>query len=218
MVTVPRWILCRPALGLSGDLHVEGSVLHSSGSGGSWRRDHTARPARTFDFLYELGAPRPHRVFLSPEVNACVFCASSSIVAAVVIAGMFVGNATIAIYNGLSISVSVLVNERQIIVQPHGHRSLSVGATITGWIESSAEDGRLIESFEATLDKGFATYIYNVASAAPMIEWRQSTEARTNPILNHSGFQDGERPELTTSSKNRRPRLKHPDQGEADRS
>jgi len=68
------------------------------------------------------------------------FCASSSIVAAVVIAGMFVGNATIAIYN-------------------------------TGTIESSTEDGRLIESFEATLDKGFATYVYNVASAAPMIEW-----------------------------------------------
>lgn len=99
------------------------------------------------------------------------FCASSSIVAAVVVAGMFVGNATIAIYNGLSIPVSVLVNERQIIVQPHGHRSLSVGATITGTIESSTEDGRLIESFEATLDKGFATYVYNVASAAPMIEW-----------------------------------------------
>ena len=98
-------------------------------------------------------------------------CAASAIVAAVIVAGTFVGNATIAIYNGLSIPVSVVVNERQIIVQPHGHRSLSVGGRLSGIIQSSTEDGRLIESFDVSLDKGFATYVYNVASAAPMFEW-----------------------------------------------
>lgn len=109
------------------------------------------------------------------------FAVASSIVAAVVIAGVLVGDSTVMVYNGLSTPVSVLINDDRVLVGPSQHKSLSVGARRSGSIVTRTQDGRLIESFEGSLDKAFAVYVYNVAQAAPMVEWSQAYGDATQP-------------------------------------
>ncbi len=99
------------------------------------------------------------------------FAVAASLVAMVVTAGMFVGSAKVIVYNGLSVPVKVQLNHHHVSVQPFRHKSLSAGVRRSGQIETHTADGQLIESFEATLDKGFANYVYNVAGAAPMVQW-----------------------------------------------
>jgi Zn-dependent protease with chaperone function len=107
------------------------------------------------------------------------FVVASTIVAAVVLAGLYVGGATVTIYNGLAIPVNVAVHNQKVKVLPLQHKKLSVGARRSCLIVARTEDGREIEAFTETLDKAFANYVYNVAGAAPMVEWeRPSTERR----------------------------------------
>lgn len=92
-----------------------------------------------------------------------------AIVGCVVLAGTEVGDATVTIYNGLSIPVTVDINDQERDVFPFTTAGISVGST-SGSIETTTQDGHLIESFDVTLDKGFANYVYNVAGAAVLIE------------------------------------------------
>lgn len=116
------------------------------------------------------------------------FGVSTSILAAVVMAGLYVGSATIVIYNGLSVPVSVAVNGKSVNVSPGGHRDLSIGASRSGEITASS-NGHPIETFEVNLDKGFATYVYNVAAAAPLVEWTAVYGNIPEPPPQMLGFQ-----------------------------
>ncbi len=99
------------------------------------------------------------------------FAVASSIVAAVVLAGLYVGSANVIIYNGLSIPVNVSVSDQNVTVAPFQYAEVSVGAHRRCPIVARTTDGREIESFEAGVDKAFANYVYNVAGAAPLFEW-----------------------------------------------
>jgi hypothetical protein len=99
------------------------------------------------------------------------FAVASTIVAAVVIAGELVGNVNLVVYNGLSTSVVVNVNDNEIAVPPFRHETLTMGTRRRNVVVAKTDDGRLIESFDESLDKAFANYVYNVGGAAPMVEW-----------------------------------------------
>lgn len=99
------------------------------------------------------------------------FSVAATIVAAVVVGSLFVGNATVTIYNGLAIPVTVAIDGTKRTVSPGQHASVSIGSTRQGTVEARTADGRLIESLDVALDKGFANYVYNVAGAAPLVEW-----------------------------------------------
>ncbi len=98
------------------------------------------------------------------------FGVAGTIVAGVVTAGTIVGNAKVIIYNGLSIPVTVHINDKQTTVLSNSYRNLDVGSKHSGTVKSQTQDGRVIESFDASMDHRFATYVYNIASAAPMVE------------------------------------------------
>ena len=117
------------------------------------------------------------------------FIVSASILGAVLFAGLHVGNATVVIYNGLTIPVNVAVNGRDVNVFPGAHRDLSVGARFSGQIVATSNDGRPIESFDVSLDKGFATYVYNVAAATPLVKWTAVYGNRAEPPPQMLGFQ-----------------------------
>ena len=99
------------------------------------------------------------------------FAVAASIVLAVVLAGLFVGDATLIVYNGLATSVDVRVNDQWLSLLPSQHRSLTVGCGRRCSVVSQTRDGREIEAFNARMGRAFANYVYNVAGAAPMIEW-----------------------------------------------
>lgn len=116
------------------------------------------------------------------------FAVAFSIVAAVVTAGAMVGSATVVVYNGLAIPVEVAINGATTRVAPNRHRSIDVGMRRSGRIEARADDGRMIEWFEVGLERGFANYVYNVASAAPMVEWTATYGNVADRPSNSLGF------------------------------
>lgn len=116
------------------------------------------------------------------------FVVATCIVAAVVIAGLYVGNANVIVYNGLSIPVTVSVHDQEVTLSPFQHKTLSVGARRRCQIIARAPDGREIESFEESLQRAFANYVYNIAGAGPMVEWAQAYGTATPPEPEILGF------------------------------
>lgn len=84
------------------------------------------------------------------------------------------GGASVMIYNGLATQVTVVGGGDSVSVPPLGKREFSPDVSSVLTIETRSADGSLIESFNADASNGLAEYVYNVAGAAPMIEWTQT--------------------------------------------
>lgn len=78
---------------------------------------------------------------------------------------------TVTVYNGLRREVDVDVAGARMTVGAGMHAELDFtgGGPIT--VEARTDDGIVIESFTADASSSMARYVYNVASASPMIEW-----------------------------------------------
>ncbi|MEM7313622.1 MAG: M48 family metallopeptidase, partial [Planctomycetota bacterium] len=98
---------------------------------------------------------------------------AGAIVGSVLYFGAVIGKAKIVVYNGLDTGVTVAVGNRELQVAPGRHASMTLLGKSDS-VETHSNDGRLIEQFDVTTDKGFATYVYNVAGAAPLVEWTAS--------------------------------------------
>lgn len=96
---------------------------------------------------------------------------AGSIVAAVLGFGGSVGNNTLVIYNALGTPVEVRVNDAQSRVEAGTVARLSLSTQNDYKVETRTPDGRLIESFDASSPGRFATLVYDVASAAPLVQW-----------------------------------------------
>ncbi|SHL92644.1 M48 family metallopeptidase [Rhizobacter sp. OV335] len=97
---------------------------------------------------------------------------AGGIIAAVLGLGGSVGDAQIVVYNGLGTPVQVTVAGRPpLAVAPNALQRITLPAGHLVQVESRTPKGALIESFEADAKGSFGTYVYNVASAAPLVEW-----------------------------------------------
>ena len=85
--------------------------------------------------------------------------------------GQTVGHSRITVYNGLGRDVTVTADGRSLRLAPFGHGSLSLRPNRTYEITAAA-DGRLVESFQQRLAPVPASEVYNIAGAAPLMEWR----------------------------------------------
>ena len=103
--------------------------------------------------------------------SAARFAIAATLVASVVIAGLYAGDVNLTIYNGLSIPVEVHVNHREVTVDPHDWKKLSVSPGENYQITAKSPAGEIIEEFEEDMDQVFSDYVYNIAAAAPMVEW-----------------------------------------------
>ncbi|MCE3607845.1 M48 family metalloprotease [Massilia sp. P8910] len=83
---------------------------------------------------------------------------------------VFASDPVIMVYNGLGTPVRVKIDGRRQNVAAHAHMGFSVPVLGKHHVETRSEDGRLIEAFDA-LSKPLAHPVYNVASAAPLLEW-----------------------------------------------
>jgi Zn-dependent protease with chaperone function len=91
------------------------------------------------------------------------------IVAAVLSAGMQLSNSTVLVYNGLGVPVRVFVDGNSRMVMPDSYAEIVGKGSDSHAIAARLADGRLLESFMA--DDGNGQSIYNVAGAAPLVEW-----------------------------------------------
>ena len=84
------------------------------------------------------------------------------------------GEATVTIYNGLGIPVEVSIDGESEVVSPRGVASIDVATNAHAQVVARASSGREIERFEADADYAWGDYVYNVASASPLVEWTAS--------------------------------------------
>ncbi|OZI37361.1 hypothetical protein CAL29_02780 [Bordetella genomosp. 10] len=97
---------------------------------------------------------------------------AGAIVAVVLGISMFLGNATLIIYNGLAQPVMVSVGDKlRVQVPAHGYVShtMEPGAAYT--VETRTLKGDVIESFNGDIDRRFSHVVYDVAGASPLVEW-----------------------------------------------
>jgi len=81
------------------------------------------------------------------------------------------GLSQVTIYNGLPAAVTVTADSQAVTVPPFGHRALRLRPGSE--YEFTATAGhQTLEQFRQRLASRPATEIYNVARAAPLVEWR----------------------------------------------
>ncbi|HEY2929695.1 M48 family metallopeptidase, partial [Piscinibacter sp.] len=96
---------------------------------------------------------------------------AAGIVGAVLGLGGSVGSATLTVYNGLARPVRVSLGGSTLDVAPFTSQSRSVDADRSIRIETRTPQGELVERFDAEVRGSFGNVVYNVAGAAPLVEW-----------------------------------------------
>jgi Zn-dependent protease with chaperone function len=97
---------------------------------------------------------------------------AGAIVAAVL--GTSAGVATtssVSVHNGLGVATSVRVGGRLVHVAPFSSSTIEIELAPGMAIEARTAGGELIERFEPAIGLRTQHYVYNVASAAPLVEW-----------------------------------------------
>ncbi len=124
------------------------------------------------------------------------------VVAAAVLAPAFVipgassggSHATVVVHNGLAMPVSVLLGETRTHVGPGDHRFVQVLRGEQVPVSATAEGAGLVDELHVDIDSGRAHFIYNVASAAPLLEWTAAYGSAAEVDPRHLGT-----PRWTTS-------------------
>lgn len=86
--------------------------------------------------------------------------------------GQTVGHSRVVVYNGLGLEVTVAAGGRSLRLEPFGHGFFKLPPNRVYEVTASAADGRPLESFKQRLAPRPAVEVYNIAGAAPLMEWR----------------------------------------------
>jgi len=99
------------------------------------------------------------------------FAAAGSILGAVLLMGSSVGETKLSMYNGLARVVNVEIDGSPYQLSPNSSATITMPISLTHEIIAKTQNGELIESFSAESETGASHYIYNVAAAAPLVQW-----------------------------------------------
>ncbi len=96
---------------------------------------------------------------------------AAGIVAVVLGFGTSVGTATITIYDGLALPVVVNVGDHRLSLRARSWAALEVDGRVGYRIMARTREGRVVDSFDVARPGSFASFIYNVGGATPLVEW-----------------------------------------------
>lgn len=100
---------------------------------------------------------------------------AGGIIGSVFFIGDSVGHASLTVLNGLARDVTVTIGEASVQVPALGHVEMTLPDQLRHSVETRTSDsGELIERFDESGDVGGSQLVYNVASAAPLVEWTAS--------------------------------------------
>ena len=107
-----------------------------------------------------------------------VGAATARLLVAGAIIGMVLGFAnvtgmtsTVSVYNGLGRTVTASIAGEKVSVPPYSAREIDAPLSKNCRIETTADNGTPIESFAPEVRGHGQHYVYNVAGAAPLVEW-----------------------------------------------
>ena len=115
----------------------------------------------------------PERVYSAAEKLGSSFMVT--LLAALMVALLLwkaqtVGQSHLVVYNGLGRAVTVSCEEKTLNIGPYGHGLMPLWPNRSHHITTTI-DGLLLESFDQQFQPVPATEIYNVAGAAPLMQW-----------------------------------------------
>lgn len=97
---------------------------------------------------------------------------AGSIVGTVLGFGTVVGKTTpLSIYNGFGLSVYVSAGNNKVVLPPYAAKHLDIPKGASLQIEARTAEGKLIEKFSKPIQQHSRHYVYNIASASPLVEW-----------------------------------------------
>jgi hypothetical protein len=97
--------------------------------------------------------------------------AALAIVGGVLGAGWAAQKSDLFVYNGLERHVVVWVGGKQEPLAPHKFAKFSLEPARDYALQTTTADGKQIETLRERVDGRRARYVYNVASASPLVEW-----------------------------------------------
>jgi Zn-dependent protease with chaperone function len=101
--------------------------------------------------------------------GAARLLAAAAVVGLALGAGLIQSETTLLVYNGLGIPVRVTIDGRSGTVAPLSSQRMAVAPQPSHQVEARSNGGVLIERFVSGESNG--TPVYNVAGAAPLVEW-----------------------------------------------
>ncbi len=96
---------------------------------------------------------------------------AGGIVGSVLLLGGAVGLSKVNVYNGLARPVTVEIDGQSLSLQPFESSTLSVPNQSVHKVETKTGDGAVVEAFDGDAPPGAPHLVYNIAAAAPLIEW-----------------------------------------------
>jgi Zn-dependent protease with chaperone function len=97
---------------------------------------------------------------------------AGSIVAGVLGFGGQVGGSNVMVYNGLARTVQVKLGKGPTVNLAAGsYQSIDVDNEAALSIQTQTDQGETIETFQTDTSAKFGQFVYNVASASPLVEW-----------------------------------------------
>lgn len=121
---------------------------------------------------------------------------AGAIVGAVLSFGSLAGTTSVlTVYNGLGARVSVSVGKERLALAPFSAQQVDLQSADKTVLVARTQDGSVIEQFEPELTGHPEHYVYNVAGAAPLVEWTAAYGSATERPPRFLGA-----PRWTTSS------------------
>jgi Zn-dependent protease with chaperone function len=100
---------------------------------------------------------------------------AGGIVGSVFLLGGAVGHSTLTVYNGLARDMRVEVAGQTVDVPAFSHREMTLPEQSRYTVETHTGDsGELVERFDERAPAGSERLVYNIAGAAPLVEWTAS--------------------------------------------
>lgn len=109
------------------------------------------------------------------------FVAASALLAPALFVTGAASTTTLTVYNGLGVPVVVSIDGDEARIAPRSFDTLDVSAHDHAAVVARTMEGEEIERFEADLDDAWAHPVYNVASAAALVEWTAVYGPRSAP-------------------------------------
>lgn len=132
--------------------------------------------------------------------NAARFTVALGVLSLGLLAGGTTLMRSIVVYNGLDTLVGVQVGDQQIALKPRSAREVYLGRSDMVRLVARNRAGAMIEELDADVSNSQSQYVYNIAAASPLVEWRAAYSSDGILLPYDPEYSPRGAPRITTTS------------------